>query len=62
MPHAQLPEGEISPERPLMFRPPPHLLREVRADSDHGYDRHRVADNTGTRHEVQHVSPTPILQ
>lgn len=61
VPHAQLPEGEISPERPLIFNPPLNLIREVRADSDHGYDRHSAVDNTGTRHNVQHVSPKPFF-
>ncbi|WP_173200636.1 hypothetical protein [Geobacter sp. SVR] len=59
--HAQLPQGEISPERPLMLAPPLNLLREVRADSDRGYDRHSALDNVGTRHEVQHVSPNPFF-
>jgi len=61
VPHAQLPEGEISPERPLMLNPPNNLLREVRADADRGYDRHRTIDNTGTWHNVQHVSPSPFF-
>lgn len=61
VPHEQLPQGEISPERPLMFNPPINLLREVRADSDHGYDRHRAIDNTGTLHDVQHVTPSPFF-
>jgi hypothetical protein len=61
VPHAQLPEGEISPERPLMLNPPLNLLRQVRADADHGYDRHRTLDNTGTWHDVQHVSPNPFF-
>ena len=52
VPHAQLPEGKISPERPLMLCPPLNLLREVRADADHGYDRHCSIDNAGTCHEV----------
>ncbi|MDE0281019.1 MAG: hypothetical protein OXN16_08045 [Gammaproteobacteria bacterium] len=61
VPHAQLPEGEISPERPLMLNPPLNLLREVRADADLGYDRHRAIDNIGTWHDVQHVSPNPFF-
>lgn len=59
--HAQLPEGEISPEKPLRLPLPTNLLREVRADSDLGYDRHRTLDNIGTWHDVQHVSPNPIF-
>ena len=61
VPHSQLPEGEISPERPLMLYPPLNLLREVRADADRGYDRHHSFDNTGTWHDVQHVSPNPFF-
>lgn len=61
VPHAQLPQGEISTERPLMLNPPLNLLRKVRADSDHGYDRHRAVDNTKTWHDVQHNSPNPFF-
>ncbi len=61
VPHAQLPEGEISPERPLTLYPPLNLLREVRADSDRGYDRHCAIDNTGTCHNVQHASSKPFF-
>lgn len=61
VPHTILPEGEISPERPLMLNPPLNLLREVRADADLGYDRHRTIDNTGTWCDVQHVSPDPFF-
>lgn len=61
VPHAQLPEGKISPEQPLMLNPPLNLLREVRADADRGYDRHHTIDNTGTWHDVQHVSPSPFF-
>lgn len=61
VPHAQLPEGEISPEHPLRLCPPLNLLREVRADSDQGYDRHCMIDNTGKWHIVQHESPNPFF-
>lgn len=61
VPHEQLPEGEISPEQPLVLNPPLNLLRQVRADADHGYDRHSTVDNTGNWKEVQHVSPTPFF-
>ncbi|MBN2466899.1 MAG: hypothetical protein JXD19_02010 [Deltaproteobacteria bacterium] len=61
VPHAELPEGEISPEQPLMLNPPINLLREVRADSDRGYDRHCTVDNIGALHDVQHVSPNPFF-
>ena len=66
VPHEHLyeyfPEMErISPHRPLMLPLPTNLLREVRADADRGYDRHRAADNTGTWHGVQHLSLTPFF-
>ena len=50
-----------SPEQPLVLYPPLNLLRQVRADSDRGYDRHRSMDNTGKWHDVQHVSPNPFF-
>jgi hypothetical protein len=57
VPHEQLPEGEVSPERPLMLNLPLNLLREVRADADHGYDRHSAIDNIGVWHDVRRVWP-----
>jgi len=61
VPHAQLPEGEISLERPLRLCLPLNLLREVRADSDQGYDRHCMIDNAGRWHIVQYDSPKPFF-
>jgi hypothetical protein len=61
VPHAQLPQGEISPERPLLLNPPINLLREVRADADRGFDRHCAVDNNETWHDVQHVSSSPFF-
>jgi hypothetical protein len=61
VPHAQLPGGYISLDEPLMLNPPLNLLREVRADSDHGYDRHCAIDPAGYCHEVQHISPAPFF-
>lgn len=61
VPHAQLPQGEISAERPLLLNPPLNLLREVRADSDRSLDRHCVVDNAGLCHIVQHASPKPFF-
>ena len=61
VPHADLPDDEISPQRPLTLNPPLNLLREIRADSDRGFDRHSQIDNTGVWHKVQHVSPNPYF-
>lgn len=61
VPHAELPDEEISPEQPIRLKPPLNLLREVRAEADQGYDRHRSLDNTGMRHDVQRVSPDPFF-
>lgn len=59
--HEQLPDWEISPEQPLRLNPPHNLLREVRAEADQGYDRHRSIDNTETWHDVQRVLPDPLF-
>ncbi|MFC1551196.1 hypothetical protein ACFL6P_01395 [Candidatus Latescibacterota bacterium] len=62
VPHSQLPQDkEISPDQPLILNPPLNLLREVRADSDSGYDRHCVVDNIGTWHDVQRATPKPFF-
>ncbi len=53
VPHAELPDDEVSPERPLMLNLPLNLLRDVRADVHRSYDRHRTFDNAGTWHDVQ---------
>ncbi len=62
VPHSQIGEGKISHERPLVLNLPLNLLRQVRADSDLGYDRHSSFDNTGTWHDVQHASPNPFFK
>jgi hypothetical protein len=61
IPHAQLLEDEVSPESPMMLTVPLNLLREVRAEADLSYDRHRAIDNTGVWHDVQHESPNPFF-
>lgn len=59
--HAELPEGEISREHPLIFNPPLNVLRNVRAEADQSYDRHRTTDHSGTSHDVQRVHPNPLF-
>jgi hypothetical protein len=61
VPHSQLPEQKISLDNPLMMQIPTYMIRDVRADSDKGYDRHCVIDNTGYWHEVMHKSSAPLF-
>lgn len=61
VPHAQLPETEISAKEPIAIQLPTNLLREVRGAADNGYDYHVAIDNVGTLHNVQHISPDPFF-
>jgi hypothetical protein len=62
VPHAQLPESRITPEKPLMISIPLNLIRDVRAEAACSYDRHIATDNLGNVHCVQRVSPYPIFK
>lgn len=61
VPHAQLVDGEISPDRGVIMNIPTNLLRNVRAGSDCGFDRHCVIDNLGEWHEVRYLSASPFF-
>ncbi|MBE0533618.1 MAG: hypothetical protein IH626_22570 [Rhodospirillales bacterium] len=52
---------KVSPTQPLTISPPQNLLRDVRAESDQGYDRHRAIDNTGRWCDVQRVHANPFF-
>lgn len=61
VPHAQLPDEEISVERPIILHIPTNMLRDIRAEADQGYDRHSSLDNMGKLHDVQHHSAKPLF-
>lgn len=61
VPHNQLPQQKISLDNPLMMQIPSYMMRDVRANSDKGYDRHSVIDNTGYWHDVMHKSSAPLF-
>lgn len=61
VPHNQLPEQKISLDNPLMMQIPTYMIRDVRANSDKGCDRHSVIDNIGYWHEVRHKASAPLF-
>lgn len=61
VPHAQLPDGEISVDRPIILHIPTNMLRDIRAEAEQGYDRHSSFDNMGKLHDVQRHSAKPLF-
>ena len=62
VPHAQLQDEPVTPNRPLTLFIPSNMIGKVRAEADGGYDRHGVSDETGRRHVVQRPSPNPFFE
>lgn len=56
VPHADLGDGRISPDRPLIMNPPLNLLRDLRARADQTNDVHVGVDVHGDPHRLQRVS------
>lgn len=61
VPHDNLPEGRITPEHPIRLVPPLNLLRDIRVEVNHAYDRHIVKDHTDRSHYVERVWPRPLF-
>lgn len=61
VPHADLGDGRISPDRPLVINPPLNLLRDIRAKADHATDFHVGVDVRGEPHRLQRVNTSPYF-
>jgi hypothetical protein len=61
VPHADLGEGRISPERPLLITPPLNLLRDIRAKADQATDFHIAVDIRDEVHRMQRVDTDPYF-
>ncbi|MBA1296424.1 hypothetical protein G7025_23980 [Pseudomonas lurida] len=61
IPHAQLEEGRISPESPLVISPPLNLLRDVRARADYTRDFHVRMDSSGAAHYLERLQKKPYF-
>lgn len=61
IPHARMETGRITPEQPMLLQIPLNLLRDVRVRADHGYDRHRGIDPSGTSHRLQRTSAQELF-
>ncbi|WP_052750487.1 hypothetical protein [Pseudomonas putida] len=61
IPHAQLEEGRVSPESPLVISPPLNLLRDIRARADYTRDFHVQKESSGTAHYVERLQKKPYF-
>lgn len=55
IPHHLFLDAEVTDDTPMLLNAPQNLLRDLRWESDHGRDRHRIKDNFGRWHIVQRV-------
>lgn len=62
VPHDQLPNDRISPEKPLNLLIPSNLIRDVRFEADKARDVHRAIDNLGRLHKVQRIKSNPLFE
>ncbi|MFZ3025882.1 hypothetical protein [Pseudomonas sp.] len=61
VPHADLENGRVSPETPLLISPPSNLLRDVRAKADQARDFHIGADIHGRVHRLERFQKNPLF-
>lgn len=61
VPHADLGDGRISLDRPLLITPPLNLLRNVRAQADQATDFHLGVDVRGRAHRLHRVNTDPYF-
>ncbi|SNT46988.1 hypothetical protein [Pseudomonas nitroreducens] len=61
VPHADLADGRVSPETPLLITPPLNLLRDVRAKADQARDFHIATDIYGEPHCVERFHKNPLF-
>jgi hypothetical protein len=61
VPHSDLGDGRISPDRPLIINPPLNLLRDIRAKADQATDFHIAVDVRGEAHRLQRVNRGPYF-
>ncbi|TAK37642.1 MAG: hypothetical protein EPO30_10420 [Lysobacteraceae bacterium] len=61
VPHADLPEGRVSQDRPLWITPPLDLIRDVRVEADQSNDLHMAVDPAGKHHFVRRTEPNSLF-